>query len=106
MIPGISRSGSTLSAGMFRGMDIKSAAKFSFLMAIPVIFGANILVVGNKTLPSELIWASLVAFIVGLLTIHLMMKFIVTSKKNLRWFFFKKGFFYYIIIILVLFLFC
>jgi len=86
LVPGISRSGTTLSAGILRGLDTKSAAKFSFLMAIPVIFGANVLVVGNTPLPSDLIWASLVAFIVGLLTIHWMMKFVVASRKNLRWF--------------------
>lgn len=86
LVPGISRSGTSISAGLLRGLDSRSAAKFGFLMAIPVIFGANILVIGNNTLPSEMIWATLVAFFVGLLAIHFMMKFVMNSRKNLRWF--------------------
>jgi len=86
LFPGISRSGVTMSSGMMFGLKANDAVKFSFLMSIPVIFGANILVVGNNRLPSELIWAALVAFFVGLLTIHILYKFILTSKKRLRWF--------------------
>jgi undecaprenyl pyrophosphate phosphatase UppP len=33
-----------------------------------------------------MIWATLVAFIVGLLAIHLMYKYLLTNRKNLRWF--------------------
>lgn len=86
ILPGISRSGSTISAGLLRGLDEKSAMKFSFLMSIPVIFGAGILEIGNSKLPSDLIWATLLAFLIGLATIHLLLKFISRSKKNLRWF--------------------
>lgn len=86
ILPGISRSGSTISAGLLRGLDEKSAMKFSFLMSIPVIFGAGIVEIGNQRLPSELIWATLLAFVVGLLTIHWLLKFVSRSRKNLRWF--------------------
>ncbi|MBI3333909.1 undecaprenyl-diphosphate phosphatase [Candidatus Pacearchaeota archaeon] len=86
ILPGISRSGSTLATGMLLGLEQKAAARFSFLMAIPIIFGANILVIGNQQLPSELIWATLVSFLVGLLVIHWMFKVILNSRKNLRWF--------------------
>ncbi len=41
-LPGISRSGSTISGGMLFGLSRKSAVKFSFLMSIPAILGANI----------------------------------------------------------------
>ena len=41
-LPGISRSGLTISAGLFRGFDRKYAVKFSFLMSLPAILGANI----------------------------------------------------------------
>ncbi|MBN1631624.1 MAG: undecaprenyl-diphosphate phosphatase [Thermoleophilia bacterium] len=40
--PGLSRSGSTIAAGVFLGFDRPSAARFSFLLSIPVIFGAFI----------------------------------------------------------------
>jgi len=86
ILPGVSRSGSTISAGLLLGLSEKSAMKFSFLMSIPVIFGAGALEIGNKTLPHELLWATLVAFAVGLATIHILLKFVSKSKKNLRWF--------------------
>lgn len=41
ILPGISRSGSTIATGMFRGLSREAAAKFSFLMAIPIILGAT-----------------------------------------------------------------
>ena len=41
-VPGISRSGSTISGGMLFGLSRKNAVKFSFLMSIPAILGANI----------------------------------------------------------------
>ncbi len=86
IMPGISRSGSTISSGLLLGLDEKTAIKFSFLLSIPAIIGANIIEIGNKTLPRELFWATLLAFVVGLLTIHLMLKYLLTNKKNLRWF--------------------
>lgn len=42
-IPGISRSGSTISAGMARGFDRKFAVRYSFLMSLPAVLGATIL---------------------------------------------------------------
>ncbi len=86
ILPGISRSGATISSGILLGLSPKAAARFSFLMSVPIIFGANILVIGNERLPPNLIWASLVAFIVGLGVMHWLFKFVLTSKKNLRWF--------------------
>lgn len=40
LIPGISRSGATISVGIFRGLDGAAAARFSFLLSIPAILGA------------------------------------------------------------------
>jgi undecaprenyl-diphosphatase len=45
LFPGISRSGSTISGGMVRNLDRTSAARFSFLMAVPVMIGAGSLAV-------------------------------------------------------------
>lgn len=43
LFPGISRSGSTITGGMVRGFDRKSAARYSFLMAVPVMTAAGLL---------------------------------------------------------------
>ncbi len=43
LIPGVSRSGITISSGLFRGLDRESAARFSFLLSTPVIAGAVVL---------------------------------------------------------------
>ena len=48
--PGISRSGSTIAAGLFLGMDREAAARFSFLLSIPAIGGAFILKMGELNL--------------------------------------------------------
>jgi len=41
VFPGASRSGSTISGGMFRGLDRPSAARFAFLMSVPVMLAAG-----------------------------------------------------------------
>jgi len=83
---GISRSATTISSGLIGGLDEKEAIRFSFLLSIPIIFGANLLENGTRTLPREYLVATLVSFLVGMATIHLMLKIVVNSKKNLRWF--------------------
>jgi undecaprenyl-diphosphatase len=45
LLPGISRSGSTIAGGMIRNLDRPSAARFSFLMSVPVMIGAGALAV-------------------------------------------------------------
>jgi undecaprenyl-diphosphatase len=43
LFPGISRSGSTITAGLWRGLDREAAARFSFLLGVPAILGAGLL---------------------------------------------------------------
>jgi len=86
IFPGISRSGTTISAGLLAGLTEKNAIRFSFLLSIPIIFGAGILEIGNNRLDSNLIWATLIAFAVGLASIYFLMKVISKNKKNLKWF--------------------
>lgn len=47
VVPGLSRSGTTISAGMLRGFSRRFAVRFSFLMSIPAVLGANILTIGD-----------------------------------------------------------
>ena len=90
IIPSISRSGATIVAGFMRGINEEKAARFSFLMSIPVIFGANLLVgikeINNITFDLNLLLGIIISFMVGLLTIHWLMKVVFKKKKNLRWF--------------------
>lgn len=47
VVPGLSRSGTTISLGMMRGFDRRFAVRFSFLLSIPAVLGANILEIGD-----------------------------------------------------------
>ncbi len=47
VVPGLSRSGTTISAGMLRGFSRKFAVRFSFLLSIPAVLGANIISIGD-----------------------------------------------------------
>lgn len=53
IFPGISRSGATIATGMALGMSRTAAARFSFLMAVPVILGATVLTAGDLDAPVE-----------------------------------------------------
>ena len=89
IVPGISRSGSTVAAALLLGMDREQAGRYSFLIAIPAIAGAFVLEVkGVKGLPSADIGPYLVgmaaAFLVGLASIKVFLKAI--TSKRLTWF--------------------
>lgn len=86
IMPGISRSGTTLVAGILLGLKIKDSAKFSFLLSVPAVFGANVLVMGGNSLPSEFILPTAISFIVGIIAIYLLYRFAFSSVKNLKWF--------------------
>jgi len=86
IFPGISRSGSTVAAGLISKLKMKSALRYSFLLAIPAVFGAGIFELGGSALPSSYLLPTFVAFVVGLLTIHLIFKYLLTTAKSLRWF--------------------
>jgi len=85
LIPGMSRSGMSISGGLLLGLKRKTAIKFSFLLAVPVLLGSGIkkvLDLGStgllNSIGGELIAGSLVSFIVGLVAI----RFLVTYLKN------------------------
>ena len=63
--PGISRSGTTITAGCFLGFDRKFAVRYSFLMSIPAILGANILSIGDAL--ETVVWADVPVYLVGVL---------------------------------------
>ncbi len=84
LLPGISRSGSTISGGMIRNLDRPAAARFSFLMSVPVMIGAGALEVIDlfkspnlsTQLPSVMAGV-VIAAIVGYLSIRWLLSFLV-----------------------------
>ena len=64
VVPGLSRSGTSISVGMMRGFHRKFAVRFSFLMSIPAVLGANILSIG-EAVEAGIDTAQLPAYIVG-----------------------------------------
>lgn len=63
--PGISRSGTTITAGCFLGFDRKFAVRYSFLMSIPAILGANILSIGDAL--ETVVWSEIPVYLAGVL---------------------------------------
>ncbi len=63
-IPGLSRSGTTITAGLATGLRRDFAVKFSFLLSIPAVFGANILTFA-KAMRDGVDWSCLPAYLVG-----------------------------------------
>ena len=63
--PGISRSGTTITAGCFVGFDRKFAVRFSFLMSIPAVLGANILTLKDAITEGGIIVGDIPVYLVG-----------------------------------------
>jgi undecaprenyl-diphosphatase len=87
LIPGTSRSGITLTAGLFLGMRAQSAARFSFLLSVPVILASGVLE-GHKLIVhpelsgaswSDMLIGASASFISAIAVIHFFMKFIARS---------------------------
>ena len=66
-LPGISRSGMTITTGCFMGFERKFAVRFSFLLSIPAVLGANILSL-KDALDAGIIWAEVPMYVVGVVT--------------------------------------
>ncbi|NOY79322.1 MAG: undecaprenyl-diphosphatase UppP [Calditrichaeota bacterium] len=92
IIPGISRSGSTISAAMLLGLEKNEAARFSFLLAVPAIFGAFVLklkdLLAGPAIPHAEVLSlgigTLVSFISGYFAIILLLDLVKRGKFS--WF--------------------
>lgn len=62
--PGISRSGTTITAGCFVGFERRFAVRFSFLLSIPAVLGANLLSL-KDALEAQIPWEEVPAYLVG-----------------------------------------
>ena len=106
ILPGVSRSGSTITAGLFLGLRPDVAARFSFLLAIPVIGGAVLMEVPHfLRLASPMILpfvvGAVVSFVVGYASIRWLLKFVQTGKLyRFSWYCWGMGCFAFLLAIL------
>ncbi len=88
LVPGISRSGSTISGGMILGLSREVATRFSFILAFPILFGSGLKKLFEIILSSGvdqdfnvLFFATVTAFLVGLVAIRFLLNFL--KKRTL-----------------------
>lgn len=93
LVPGVSRSGATISAGLFLGLERELAARFGFLLAIPAVFASGLFSLPDAFHPAregmsatgpQLLVATVIAFVVGLSAIAWFLRFLV--RHNMYWF--------------------
>ncbi len=84
IVPGISRSGTTIAVGLFLGLERNVAAKFSFLMFIPAVLGALVLELGEKSClplsPGPALIGFLAAGVSGYLALVLLVRLLAHGK--------------------------
>jgi undecaprenyl-diphosphatase len=91
MLPGISRSGLTISTGIFRGIKREKAVEFSFLLSLPAVLGASILKLKDmlsQSHPSFNLWFYLIGTVFAFLFGYLAIKFLLNVIKKGRFEFF------------------
>ncbi len=88
VMPGISRSGSTIAASMMAGLDRQTAARFSFLLSIPAVAGAEFL--GLKDIVEQglsidlvTIYGTIAAFISGLIALKILLRLVHAGRFHL-----------------------
>jgi undecaprenyl-diphosphatase len=93
LVPGVSRSGSTISAGLFAGLDRELAARFGFLLAIPAVFASGLFSIpdafhpvtsGMNATGPQLLVTTLIAFVIGLAAVAWLLRFLV--RHSMYWF--------------------
>jgi undecaprenyl-diphosphatase len=93
LIPGVSRSGATISAGLFMGQEREAAARFGFLLAIPAVFASGLYSLPDAFHPDgrgmsasgpQLAVSIAIAFVVGLAAVSWFLKFLV--RHGMYWF--------------------
>ncbi len=85
IVPGVSRSGVTMTAGLLTGMTREGAARFSFLLSTPIILGAAVvklpLVISNPTAVSaSFAWGVVVSCVVGIASIGFLLRYVQTKS--------------------------
>jgi len=108
VFPGISRSGSTITATMARGINRESAAKFSFLMSVPAAIGAMVFRISRIAAAPELIeglnFINLSAgFITAAITGYIAINFMMAIVKKAKLKYFALYYIFALVVLIVLF---
>lgn len=85
ILPGISRSGSTISLGLYLGINRKEVANFSFLMVIPVIAGAMLLEVKTMVemgIPMADFWDLFIGFVTSFVSGYFALKYLIIMLQS------------------------
>jgi len=84
LVPGVSRSGATITAGLLRGLDRLSATRLSFLLGIPALLGAGLYglkdATNNQAGASATLVATVVSFVVGYGSIWFLLRFVASHR--------------------------
>ncbi|AQP44804.1 undecaprenyl-diphosphate phosphatase [Tessaracoccus flavus] len=85
LIPGVSRSGATISGGLFLGFNREAAARYAFLLAVPAVFGSGLYKlkdIGDDTAATwgPTIVATILAFVIGYAVIAWLLRYISTHS--------------------------
>lgn len=76
LIPGFSRSGTTILTGRLLGLSKEAITKFTFLLSVPIICGAAILKIFELTITKEVLIGIFTSFVVGVLSIKFLLNYI------------------------------
>jgi undecaprenyl-diphosphatase len=81
LIPGVSRSGGTITAGLALGLDRPAAVRYSFLLAIPAVVAAGLFQLGDVTTSGltsgpQMVVGTVIAFVVGYVIIAWLLKYV------------------------------
>jgi undecaprenyl-diphosphatase len=89
LLPGISRDGTVMVSGMFRGLTRQDAARFSFLLSAPVIFAAGLLKIKDLTGPlgagirGQVLFGSVLSFIGAYVALRFLVSYLSKSSRTL-----------------------
>ncbi|KND48235.1 MAG: undecaprenyl-diphosphatase [Parcubacteria bacterium C7867-006] len=90
LIPGVSRSGATISGGLIAGLTQEESVRFSFLLSIPILLGAGLKKVFEvrhelftSDFGSSLLLGSVVAFVTGLMAINFLIRYLKNNNLDI-----------------------
>lgn len=82
LLPGISRSGTTIAAGIYQGLDKEESARFSFLLFVPAVLGASILQAATTDWTGIALWPLITSMLVATTVSVIVLRFLIRAVKR------------------------